>query len=615
MWNDTESLTIRRRRFVPAHAPGLLLGLSLGLLLTVPVVAQDAAPEETPSAATSSAATSQTAGSELVARVTAAYEVLPVQGGVLLRPRREYRGVRAIEIADGSVAINGEAVPEEAARGWLGSRADDVLELADMSSEELRSLFDLGEPRAAAVSVSTEGSATSSAEGSVAGSASSAAAGKGRAEANGVGSAAVEPLPVPPRAIEPPPEPRSRRGSQTGFGSNVYVASDEVVDDVVVLGGSVKIDGRVDGDAVVVGGRLEINGEVDQNAAVIGGSMVLGPHADIGGDASVVGGSLQRATGAHVGGKVEQVEKGWHLAPFSAHGDVDWTPPWRSRWYGWSPWNEVGDFFSLLIVLVLLGLLIAIVLTMGRNPIERMSARIANEPLKAGVVGLLVALLFFPVFLVVSVLLCISIIGIPIFVILLLGFIFLGIPGLLVIALIGFSAVCLRIGTWLGRRFGWNVENPFMAAMVGLVGTFSLLALSQILDVFGGPVDFFAAMFCVAGLAVLVIAWCVGFGAVFLHLWSGRSGGSRRGAGAPLPPVPQPPQPQQAPRAPQAAPAAGFTAEPYSEPYFEPEAGSEAAPDGEAAPGATDGAEGESPAEPEPDAIDPPTDDEPDEKG
>lgn len=543
MWNDTERLSIRRpRRFVPT----VLLGLLLAALVVVPLTAPVAAQEDAPAASTPSTAAGA-AGGELAARVAAAYEVLPVRGGVLLRPRREYRGVRAIEIAEGSVAINGEAVPDEAVRGWLGPRADDVLAVAAMTPEERQALVPEGVPEVPEV---PEVPTASSAESTTVTVATSTDTGTGETAGTDGSegaeeSASVEPPPIPSRPVEPPSAPRARRGSQTGFGSNVYVAPDEVVDDVVVLGGSVTIDGRVDGDAVVVGGRLEINGEVDQNAAVIGGSMVLGPKADIGGDVSVVGGSLDREPGARIGGKIEQVERGWHLAPLISPGA--WGPTVHTEWRGWSPWSEVGELFWALGTLVLCGLLIAIVIAIARSSVEAISYRIGREPIKAGLVGLLVAVLWMPVFIVVSALLVISIIGIPIFVILLLAFIFIGVPALLVIGLVGYATVSHRAGLWLGERFGWHLDNPFAAAFVGLVGLNVLVLVGRLLDLFGGPVDFFAAMFLFVGWAVQLIACCIGYGAVFLHLWDRRSGAARaRAAAAPLPPIPTTPYPEPA---------------------------------------------------------------------
>jgi hypothetical protein len=450
-------------------------------------------------------------------RVEADYEVLPVLGGLLLRPRNDYRGVQTVEITEDGVAINGETMPEEAVRGWLGSRADDVEALAALSVAERRGLFGLTTDAEPAPEPTVE------------------------PEAERTDETVVEAPPAPPVPERPPREPRYRRGSQTGFGSNVHVQEDEIVDDVVVLGGSVTVDGKVDGDAVVVGGRLEINGEVEQDAAVIGGSMSLGPHAEVGGNVAVVGGSFHRDPGAVVHGKIEQVERSWQLGPWWQ--PLQWEGDWDTDWHGWSPWSDVGELFWSLGGLIVCALLIAIVLALGRGGVERLSDRIGLEPVKAGVVGLLVAVLLVPVFIVVSMLLIISIIGIPIFVILLLAFIFVGVPALLVIGLVGYAAVSHRVGVWLGQRFGWHLGSPFAAAFVGLLGINALTLVGRLLDLFGGPVHFFAAMFLLAGGGVELVALCVGFGAVFLHLWTRRSGGPSAGTAGTLPPVPGSPPP------------------------------------------------------------------------
>lgn len=465
----------------------------------------------------------QDTAAELRARIERDYEILPVRDGVLLRPRDEFRGVRAIEIADDTVAINGEELPEEAVRGWLGPKADDVLGLAGLAVTERRDLLELS-GAASELSEKERIEIEVEASGTVA-----------RVQVPSVEPPPVEPPTVePPTPPKPPEPPRSRRGSQAGFGSSVYVGADEVVDEVVVFGGSAVVDGTVDGDATVFGGRLEINGTVERDATVIAGALALGPHSEVGGDVSVVGGSLNRDPGAVIGGSIEQVEKGWHVVPWAAPWARGRT--WDRGWRGWSPWDEVGELFWAIGSLVFCGLLIAIVLAVGRDGIERLSQRIAFEPLKAGVVGLLVAVLMLPVLIVVSVLLCISIIGIPIFIILLLAFIFLGVPALLVIGLIGYAAVSHRVGSWLERRFGWSLGSPIAVALTGLVAIHSLSLVGRLLDLFGGPVHVFAAMFLLVGGGLQAAAGLVGFGAVFLHLWSRRTGAAQPGSA--LPPLP-----------------------------------------------------------------------------
>lgn len=475
-----------------------------------PTTVQDAEP---------TAVEADAAGAELRRTVRETYEVLPVRDGVLLRPREELRGVRSIEIAGDTLAVNGEEVSREVVRGWLGERADAVLAVADLEPEARRELFDV----AATAPAPEDAPETLELDEPI----------------EPPGEPEAEEAPEGPEEPEPPapPERRRVRGSQTGFGTNVYVAPDEVVDDVVVIGGSVTVDGRVDGDAVVVGGRLTINGEVDRDAVAVFGSMNLGPGGEVGGDAVAVFGSVERAPGARVRGSTDQVDV-W--------SGGTWWEPWDWTWGwtpAWSPWRDFPELVGSITGLLLLALLVAIVVAVARSTTENLSRRTGAEPVKSGIVGLLVAVLLFPVLMVVSLLLAISIIGIPILVILILVFTFVGIPALLLAVLVGYAAVCHRTGLWLGRRFGWSLASPYSAAFVGLLAINALALVGRVLDLFGGPVDLFAGMFLLAGAVVETIAGLVGFGVVFLHLWErqtrGPSGAAVEPGGAP-PPVPPP---------------------------------------------------------------------------
>ncbi|MFP3940879.1 MAG: hypothetical protein ACLF0P_11275, partial [Thermoanaerobaculia bacterium] len=68
----------------------------MALLLAFGGAAPATAQEGSPSAQVSAAAEAETAA-ELRERVEAAFEVLPFRGGLLLRPREDYRGIRTVE--------------------------------------------------------------------------------------------------------------------------------------------------------------------------------------------------------------------------------------------------------------------------------------------------------------------------------------------------------------------------------------------------------------------------------------------------------------------------------------------------------------------------------------
>src|SRR5438067_831074 len=191
------------------------------------------------------------------------FDVLPLHDGIALRPKAARRGVRLIEITDGTIAIDGAPATGAELRDKLGADADLVLRLSYLDAEGRRSL-------------------------------------------------AVQPpaVPPPPAAVEPapgseapaapaPPAPRRRArrsDDRVRIGGRVVVEPDEIVNDVVVIGGTARIDGQVLNDVVVVGGLLEV-----------------GPAADIGHDVSVVGGTFRRDPAARIGGRISQVGPGISL--------------------------------------------------------------------------------------------------------------------------------------------------------------------------------------------------------------------------------------------------------------------------------------------------------------
>src|SRR6187399_3011449 len=66
----------------------------------------------------------------LRADVEQRFDVLPISGGVALRPKDASRGIRSIEIVDGPLAVDGQPVTGTELRDKLGADADLVLELS-----------------------------------------------------------------------------------------------------------------------------------------------------------------------------------------------------------------------------------------------------------------------------------------------------------------------------------------------------------------------------------------------------------------------------------------------------------------------------------------------------
>jgi hypothetical protein len=270
------------------------------------------------------------------------------------------------------------------------------------------------------------------------------------------------------------------------------VATDEVINgDVVAIGGDANVDGQVRGDAVAIFGNLE-----------------LGPGAGVDGDAIVIGGGLRRDPGARVGGEIHEI----------GLGDVNFGGWWRWPFMGGLPGPVVGSAFGSFFALISTGTRLAIycilaclVLLFGRGYVERVSVRAVNEPVKAGAVGLLIQLLFFPVLIASIVMMVVTIIGIPLLV--LVPFALLAFA---LLCFVGFTAVSYDVGRLATTRFGGDGQNPYLVAAIGMAVLLSPVLLSRLIGFGGAMVWPITGSLLLLGLLVEYAVWTVGLGAVAL---------------------------------------------------------------------------------------------------
>jgi hypothetical protein len=393
------------------------------------------------------------------------FDVLPVRDGVVLRPKDDSRGVRSIQLTGGAISIDGEPVTGAELRRRLDADADLILRLSYLETSAQRALFEPRDPVPPPVP---------------AGPAS----------------------PTPPEAVTPPADPapptepgprrRGRSSDRVRIGGGVRVGTDEVINgDVVAIGGDANVGGQVRGDAVAIFGDLE-----------------LGPGAGVDGDAIVIGGMLRRDPGARVGGEIHEI----------GLGDVNFGGWWRWPFMGGMPGPMFGSAFGSLFALVSTGTRLAIycilacfVLLFSRGYVERIGVRAASEPLKAGAVGFLIQLLFFPVLVASIVLMVITIIGIPLLV--LVPFALLAFA---LLCFVGFTAVTYDVGRLAAARFGGDGQNPYLVAAIGVAVLLSPVLLSRLIG-FGGPILWpITGSLLLLGLLIEYAVWTVGLGAVAL---------------------------------------------------------------------------------------------------
>jgi hypothetical protein len=406
-------------------------------------------------------AAAQTSGGSAALRkqIERRFEVLPLQNGVALRPKSASSGVRSIELTDGTIAIDGAPATGAELHDKLGADADAVIRLSYLDPEARRALF------APVVERSEEA------------------------------PAAEAPVPpVPPATTAPPRTHRS--AARVRLGGSVTVAADETVESVVVIGGSAHIDGQVLDDVVVIGGRVE-----------------LGPLADVGKDVTAIGGAIRRNAGAHIGGDVNEVGPGMDLRGLPWRG----MPFNRAFWWG-STWGGLIAFLSTMTRLLVLCVLASIVMLVGRDYVERVGARAAAEPVKAGLVGLFAHLLFLPTLVLVVVVLVVTIIGIP-----LLMLVPFAVLALAVLFVIGFTSVAYHVGRLATVRFGSAELNPMLATLVGILVVMSPVLFGRLLGLGGGLLLPIALPVLLIGFLAEYAAWTVGFGAIALNRFDRRS--------------------------------------------------------------------------------------------
>jgi len=425
------------------------------------------------------------------------FDVLPLQDGVLLRPRVRINDVRSIEVHQGSVALDGLVVTGAELRQRLGADADAVVRVSYLSPADQRTLTGADQPGTPA-------------------------------PAAGAIAPTLPPDPVDPRQAAREEREQARearreardRARETGRGP--FGRRSGGPGDRVRFGGTVTVtEGEtVEGDVVVIAGTARVNGRVNGEVVVVGGTADLGPQADIAEDVVVIGGPLRRDPAARIGGDVQEIG----LGPININPALNFP---RFGWRDWTWANSFGSAFSLLATAIRVGVmcvLAALVLLFGAGYVDRIRAFAAGEPLKSVAVGFLSQVLMLPLAVILVIVLVITIVGIPL--LLLTPFVVLA---LAVLALVGFTAVARQVGGLVLGRFGVEGLGPYVTTMAGVVLIVSPLLLGRLISIGGGPLWLVSTPLAALGFFVEYAAWTIGFGAVLSSTFARR-----------LPPAPPP---------------------------------------------------------------------------
>lgn len=272
---------------------------------------------------------------------------------------------------------------------------------------------------------------------------------------------------------------QSRGGEEpvVAIGSDYVVAAGERVQDAVVVGGSLTIEGEVESDAVAVMGDVTLAGtaRVEGDFVVVLGSATIEPGAAVDGDLVVVAGSLDAPSGFRAGG--EQVVVAAGLGAGSGFGAV---APWFREGLFWGRPFVPGLGWMWVLAALFLLLYVALNVVFA-GPVRACTHVLNDKPLTAGLGGLLVLLLVGPV----SIILAVSVVGLIVIPFLLCAVVLAGVFGRVAAA------------RWIGGRImaeqdpedRWQATRSVLigAALVGAIYLVPVLGIVTwaVLGVFG----------------------------------------------------------------------------------------------------------------------------------
>jgi uncharacterized RDD family membrane protein YckC len=216
------------------------------------------------------------------------------------------------------------------------------------------------------------------------------------------GAARAQAVPAPSQAADAAPAVERQR-AVVRMGQGYALDAGRVAEEIVVIGGDVRVDGHVEGDVVVVLGGAHVGptAVVDGDLVIVAGDGTIADGASVGGDLVVTAGSLDAPAS---------------FAPGGEHVIIG-TPGFGPVWRAVAPWITRGLMWGRPIVpdLGWIWLVVAFVFVVYASlnlvfdrPVRACADTLAERPLTAFLTGLLVMLLVSPL----SLLLVMSVVGV-----------------------------------------------------------------------------------------------------------------------------------------------------------------------------------------------------------
>lgn len=304
-------------------------------------------------------------------------------------------------------------------------------------------------------------------------------------------------------------------------------AGTEVDGTVVVMQGLLIVEGTIRGDAIVIGGTLDVpaRGTIEGEARLVD-SRVARDLGEIRGGITNVdddGGENEETLRDRIRAEIRDEISSEIRNEIRDDLDDERQREARNERSGSSlmaPFRPivrgVGGAFEKLVTVLILGLLGAGFLAFAGQNVDTISETARRAPGRSAMVGLAGSFLLIPVWIMGTLALVVSVIGIPVAI----AWLPLFPLAALAAGLVGFVAVARNTGEWLADSempwTGWiRKSSPIVTLFGGLLGLFALLIAGHLVSI----IPFFGAisvLLFVAGSFVSVVAIQIGFGAVLL---------------------------------------------------------------------------------------------------
>ena len=269
------------------------------------------------------------------------------------------------------------------------------------------------------------------------------------------------------------------------IGNDINIKEGEVVNTIFSIGGKVVIDGEVRGRVIVIGKLISVGGKVDKDIVCIGNNIVLKEGSIVGGDVISIGGRVFRWADTEVKGKIKEINRfGFNRKSNQDFENLPFDSPRFFYWRNFYPLQIYfeGNFklFKLITLLIVVGLAVALFSKQIRN----IATFVSKEPGESLLFGILGMILIIPL----TIILGLSIIGIPLT--------FLLIILVIVASLFGVVSIYFLIGQRFLTTFNFKNPTSLWGVFIGLI----ILELIRTIPHLGG--------------IIMLTVYLFGFGAV-----------------------------------------------------------------------------------------------------